>query len=125
MTEIIQFRHDDQLHSTSAVFHLTNAEKAEWSVLIPAIQEKYAVHPVEFSTWVAELENIQSPTSAEIAEKPALKLLSFYRGLVDEVNGAMAVPLDVQKAKQASVTMRALGPISAPLMQNWLEQWQF
>lgn len=83
------------------------------------------MEPVDFSAWVAELESIQSPNSADVAEKPALKLLSFYRELVDASHAAMAVPLDVSKAKQASATMRSLGPISAPLMSNWLQQWQF
>lgn len=123
MSEIVQSRHAGQ--STSAVFHLTNSETTEWSTLLPAIQQKHNVKAVEFKEWVAELETIQNPTSAEIAEKPALKLLSFYRGLVDEEHGAMSVPLDVKKTKEASRTMEALGPISPALMQNWLEQWQF
>lgn len=123
MSEIIYSRHNNQ--EKSAVFHLTNAEKAEWSSLLPVIQKKYGVKPVEFSEWVSELEAIQQPTAAQVSEKPALKLLSFYRGLVDEEKGAMAVPLDVQKARHASTTMRGLGPISASLMDNWLEQWSF
>ncbi|KAJ5408352.1 hypothetical protein N7509_002235 [Penicillium cosmopolitanum] len=123
MSEIVHCRHASP--STSAVFHLTNAETTEWSTLLPVIKQKYDVKPVEFKEWVADLESIQNPTSAEVADKPALKLLSFYRGLVDEEHGAMSVPLDVKEARQASRTMEALGPISAPLMQNWLEQWQF
>jgi dTDP-4-dehydrorhamnose reductase len=125
MTEIVHTRHGGRSESPAAVFHLTNSERASWSSLIPAIRERYHVEPVDFSAWVAELESIQNPNSADIAEKPALKLLSFYRGLVDESNAAMAVPLDVSKAKEASATMRSLGPISAPLMSNWLQQWKF
>jgi dTDP-4-dehydrorhamnose reductase len=125
MTEIVHTRHGVLSESPAAVFHLTNSETASWSSLIPAIRERYQVEPVDFSAWVAELETIQNPNSADVAKKPALKLLSFYRGLVDENNAAMAVPLDVSKAKEASATMRSLGPISAPLMSNWLQQWQF
>ncbi|KAK5796746.1 hypothetical protein VI817_006030 [Penicillium citrinum] len=123
MSEIIYSRHNNK--EKSAVFHLTNVEKAEWSSLLPVIQKRYGVKQVEFSEWVSELEAIQQPTAAQVSEKPALKLLSFYRGLVDEEKGAMAVPLDVQKARHASTTMRGLGPISASLMDNWLEQWSF
>ncbi|KAJ5298611.1 arsenate reductase (Arc2) [Penicillium atrosanguineum] len=125
MTEIVHARHGDQSETPTAVFHLTNSKSAQWSSLIPAIRERYQVKPVDFSAWVAELESIQNPSSIDVAEKPALKLLSFYRGLVDESHAAMAVPLDVSKAKEASETMRSLGPISAPLMSNWLQQWQF
>jgi hypothetical protein len=125
MTDIIDARHGDQSELPHAVFHLTNYKTATWSSLIPAIQQKYNVEPVEFSAWVAELESIQNPSTAEVAEKPALKLLSFYRGLVDETKAAMSVALDVQKTKEASKTMNSLQPISASLMSNWLEQWNF
>ncbi|KAJ5947051.1 acetyl-CoA synthetase-like protein [Penicillium verhagenii] len=125
MTDIVHTRHGDQTEFPHAVFHLTNPETASWSSLIPAIQQKYNVEPVEFAAWVAELESVESPSSADVAEKPALKLLSFYRGLVDDTNAAMSVALDVQKTKEASKTMNSLQPISAPLMANWLKQWQF
>ncbi|KAJ5670286.1 acetyl-CoA synthetase-like protein [Penicillium maclennaniae] len=125
MTEIVHTRHGDRSETPTAVFHLTNSKTAQWSSLIPAIREKYQVEPVDFSAWIAELESVQNPSSADVAAKPALKLLSFYRGLVDESHAAMGVPLDVTKAKEASETMRSLGPISAALMSNWLQQWKF
>lgn len=89
------------------------------------MQQKYNVEPIDFAAWVAELESIPNPSTAEVTEKPALKLLSFYRGLVDETKAAMSVALDVQKTKEASKTMNSLQPISASLMSNWLEQWNF
>lgn len=125
MLEIVHSRHIGQDEALSAVFHLTNSQKVHWTSLIPAIQEQYQVEPVNFETWVAELESIQNPTSADVAEKPALKLLGFYRGLADESHAAMSVDLDVQRAKEASATMRSLQPISASLMSNWLQQWRF
>ncbi|KAJ5157506.1 acetyl-CoA synthetase-like protein [Penicillium canariense] len=125
MVEIVHTRHGDRSELPTAVFHLTNSVTAPWSTLIPAIQSKYEVESVEFTSWLAELESIENPTSTDVAEKPALKLLSFYRGLVDEKNSKMSVALDVQKAKEASGTMRSLGPISPALMTNWLDQWSF
>lgn len=83
------------------------------------------MEPVELSEWVAELERIENPSSVDVAEKPALKLLPFYRALADENSTAMSVALDVSRAKAASATMRALGPISPELMKNWLHQWCF
>lgn len=82
------------------------------------------VEPVEFSAWVAELESIVNPSAVDIASLPALKLLPFYRGLQDE-GSAMSVPLDVSWAQVASRRMRELGPISADMMRNWLQQWRF
>ncbi|KAJ9252890.1 hypothetical protein DTO195F2_7311 [Paecilomyces variotii] len=124
MMDIISMRHVNQSDTPWAVFHLVNPERTPWSTLIPAIQDKYTVQPVEFSAWLTELESIKSPSNMDIAEKPALKLLSFYQGLLDE-GSKLSVPLDVQRAKEASETMRSLGPVSASLMRNWLQQWQF
>lgn len=58
----------------------------------------------------------------DIATKPALKLLAFYLGLQ---GSAMSVALDVSRAKEASASMRALGPVSADMMRNWIVQWGF
>lgn len=125
MVEIVHSRHEDQTKCPSAFFHLNNPARADWSSLIPAIQEKYTVEPVPFRAWVSELENIHNPTSADVTEKPALKLLGFYRELSNEDSSAMSVVLDVQRTQQASATMRTLGPIGVSLMKNWLEQWDF
>ncbi|KAK4863281.1 hypothetical protein LT330_002059 [Penicillium expansum] len=124
IVEIINTRHRDSSEARCAVFHLTNPERTLWLSLIPAIQRQYAVEPVAFSAWIADLESITNPSSADIASKPALKLLDFYRGLQDE-GSALSVALDVRRAKEASVSMRALGPISSSLMRNWLQQWKF
>jgi hypothetical protein len=122
MVEIVNARHRSS-EEPWAVFHLTNPEAAPWSTLIPAIQTQYPVEPVDFAAWVADLEKISNPSNADLASKPALKLLGFYQGLLED--GGMSVPLDVRRARNASASMRALGPISASLMQNWLQQWQF
>ncbi|CAI7614800.1 unnamed protein product [Penicillium glandicola] len=124
VVEIIHSRHRTLPEAPWAAFHLTNPERAPWSSLIPAIQSQYAVEPVEFSAWIAELESITNPSSGDIASKPALKLLGFYRGLQSE-DSAFSVALDVRRAREASVSMRALSPVSPSLMQNWLQQWQF
>ncbi|KAJ5834349.1 hypothetical protein N7447_000375 [Penicillium robsamsonii] len=120
IVEIVNTRHSSE--ERWAVFHLTNPKRAPWSSLISAIQSQYPVEPVPFSAWVAELESI-NPNSADIASKPALKLLGFYRGL--QGDSALSVALDVRRAREASVSMRTLGPISPSLMRNWLQQWQF
>lgn len=125
LTEIVHTRHGHGSKDPHAVFHLTNWNIISWSSLIPAIQEIFDVEPVGLKEWVAELERIENPSSADIADKPALKLLPFYRALADEMNAAMSVALDVSRSKASSTRMRALEPISPALMKNWLSQWRF
>lgn len=55
---------------------------------------------------------------------PALKLLDFYRGLLPG-KGEQSCPAEIQRAMEASATMRNLGPVDGPLMENWLRQWAF
>ncbi|KAL5332601.1 hypothetical protein BJX70DRAFT_404421 [Aspergillus crustosus] len=122
MIDIVNTRHTET--TLNAVYHLTNPNTVAWSSLIPAIQEVYPVDTVSFTSWVGELSKIQNPSPAEVAEKPALKLLGFYEGLQDSTT-TMSVPLGTEQAQEASMTMKSLDPISASLMGNWLAQWQF
>lgn len=108
-----------------AVFNLVNPSVTSWCTLLPAIRDRYNVKPVAFVEWISVLEDIGNPSSKEIASKPALKLLDFYRGLADTSGGALSVPIEVGKAKESSATMDSLGPISGDLMRNWLDQWGF
>lgn len=125
MIEIVHTRHGHVSEEPSAFFHLTNWQTTSWPSLISAIRESFHAESVELSEWVAELECIEDPSSEDVAEKPALKLLPFYRALADGNSAAMSVPLDVSRAKNASATMRALEPISPALMKNWMSQWRF
>jgi hypothetical protein len=75
--------------------------------------------------WVHDLEQIDNPTPADLVEKPALKLLDFYRGLTHELS-ALSYPMELTKTKEASETMRTrCQPVDGPMMENWLRQWAF
>ncbi|KAB8223675.1 hypothetical protein BDV33DRAFT_166905 [Aspergillus novoparasiticus] len=124
ITELIQTRSTSQTDSPCSVFHLVNPSATSWESLLPAVQERYNVQPIEMSEWVTELESITNPSPAEVAAKPALKLLGFYQGLV-EGEGALSAPIEVEKTKEASITMKSMRPISIELMANWLKQWSF
>ncbi|KAE8335493.1 hypothetical protein BDV24DRAFT_156005 [Aspergillus arachidicola] len=124
ITELIQTRSTSQMDSPCSVFHLVNPSATSWESLLPAVQERYNVQPIEMSEWVTELESITNPSPAEVAAKPALKLIGFYQGLV-EGEGALSAPIEVEKTKEASITMKSMRPISIELMANWLNQWSF
>jgi hypothetical protein len=81
------------------------------------------VKPVPFSLWLAELQAIETPTDQDINDKPALKLLPFFRGLAS--GEAMAAEISVERAKCASATTAGLTAISGDLMGNWIAQWEF
>ena len=122
--EIVHTRQKTQLESRFAVFHLVNPTPTTWKLLLEPIHTFYAVQVVEMKHWIEELERISSPSDEDLANKPALKLLDFYRSLV-EGEGALSVPLSLEQARAASRTMRSLTPITPDLMMNWLKQWGF
>ncbi|KAJ6102213.1 hypothetical protein N7486_004640 [Penicillium sp. IBT 16267x] len=124
MTELVNTRHANRSLDLCSVFHLTNPSTVPWSSLIPAIQEKYSgVEPIDLAEWVGELEKIEKPTAVDVAQKPGLKLLDFYKSLLSE--NSLVTKLEVKRTQEASATMRTLGPISVALMSNWLQQWRF
>ncbi|KAB8258604.1 hypothetical protein BDV32DRAFT_68400 [Aspergillus pseudonomiae] len=122
--EALQTRRGTLSETPNAFFHLMNPNHATWSSLIPAIESKYNTKTVPFSEWIADLESIKNPSDQDVRDKPALKLLDFYRGL-SSGEGMLSADISVQRTKEASETMRSLGPISAALMENWIEQWGF
>lgn len=124
MLDLIATRRRTQSDTRCSVFHLVNPASTSWKSLLPAIVERYGVQPVELSDWIMDLERIENPSAEEIEEKPALKLLGFYRCLVKS-EGASLAPIEVSRTKEASATMTSLGPISPELMANWMDQWAF
>lgn len=85
------------------------------------------MHParaVTLNEWLNELDSIQNPSDKDILEKPALKLLDFYRGLANN-SEVLSVPLRVSNSQKASQTMACLQPVSHAQMLNWLQQWSF
>jgi thioester reductase-like protein len=125
IAELIQTRRQTQSSTRCTAFNLINPSATSWSSLIPAVQRYYPhIEPVSLATWVQELEQIKNPTDADVTAKPALKLLDFYRGLLT-TEGGLSSPIEQKQTKAASATMRHLGPIDQPLMENWLRQWNF
>lgn len=122
--EILKSRRDSSDQEPNSIFHLINPSRSSWSSLIPAIQEMHPARAVTLNEWLNELDSIQNPSDKDILEKPALKLLDFYRGLANN-SEVLSVPLRVSNSQKASQTMACLQPVSHAQMLNWLQQWSF
>lgn len=70
-----------------------------------------------------ELEKIKSPTDSDISDKPALKLLPFFRGLAS--GDTLSAETSTVNAQKASRTMASLKGVDGVLMENWIRQWGF
>jgi thioester reductase-like protein len=123
IVELAHTRQEEQQHTPHGVYHLVNPKQVKWESMMPVIKTKYDdVQSVALEEWLHELGAVQSPTEAEVRAKPALKLLDFYRGLT---GNALSMEVSVERAQKASLTMAKLGPVTADLLANWLEQWKF
>ncbi|KAH8432734.1 putative NRPS-like enzyme [Aspergillus melleus] len=124
IVELLQTRRNQLSTVPTAFFNLVNPSKARWASIIPAIQDRYSVEPVPINDWIKELENIKNPSDEDVRQKPALKLLDFYRGLAGGKE-MLSAEIGVSRTKEASKTMASLGPIHRVEMANWLNQWDF
>ncbi|OAT01333.1 ochratoxin A non-ribosomal peptide synthetase, variant [Blastomyces dermatitidis ER-3] len=125
--DILRSRRKTEEEVRCAAFHLVNPSPAPWDSLIPAIKKHFPVEIVDPQKWIASLEAIANPTQADLQDKPALKILDFFRGaFIGQVEGSGKPPvLDTQRTQEASVTMQRLKPIDQDILNTWMLQWQF
>ncbi|KAL4988612.1 hypothetical protein BDW68DRAFT_158654 [Aspergillus falconensis] len=127
--EILATRlHETQTESNAAFFHLTNPTKTPWSSLLPSVQSSLSIStvpvtPAPLTIWLNELEKIKNPTDSDISDKPALKLLPFFRELAS--GETLSAEISTVKAQGASKTMANLKGVDGALMENWIRQWGF
>lgn len=81
------------------------------------------VEPVDLQSWIASLESFTNPTEDDLKDKPALKILDFFKA-VAFVEGA-GPSTETTRTQAASKSLRQLQAIDAPLVENWMKQWAF
>lgn len=123
IADIVRTRRVTQEEEICAAFHIVNPKKAEWESLIPAITKYFDVELVDVHTWVKTLEGFTNPTESDLKDKPALKILDFFKAITysDEAGPST----ETIKTEIASKTLKNLKEIDAPLFENWMKQWNF
>ncbi|KAL5357256.1 hypothetical protein BJX96DRAFT_162960 [Aspergillus floccosus] len=96
---------------STPVFNLVNPKPALWETLLPTLQTQLGGEVVSLDDWVKALEPYPEPTQHDLEDKPALKLLDFFRSLC---SGDKSPP---------HRTIKELGPIDSKMMRLWLMQW--
>ncbi|KAJ5180461.1 hypothetical protein N7492_003671 [Penicillium capsulatum] len=123
ITDIVRTRRTTQEDEPCEAFHIVNPKVADWKSLIPAVTKYFDVEPVDIETWIASLESFTSPTEDDLRDKPALKILDFFKAIA-VVEGA-GPSTETTRTEAASKTLRQLEAIDAPLVENWMKQWDF
>ncbi len=126
---------DRKGESNTQYYHLANPTSSTWSSLVPTIQDFYAsqpltipttgtrkpLKPVPFSTWLLALEQSADASDVDVEVNPAIKLLTFYRGMKDRKSETV---LATERAKEKSASLRALKGVGKEWMGVWLRQWE-
>lgn len=106
--------------------HVVNPSTVTWNDLVPTIRStlqqhsKEEVRAVPFKDWVGQLEKTE-PTPQEVGQKPALKLIDFYKGLLGTEGGLPR--LETRETAQRSQTINGMGPVNSDMMKKWMEMW--
>lgn len=123
ITDIVRSRRATQDAERCAAFHIVNPKTANWQSLLPAVIDDFDGHMVPLTRWIQTLESFVNPTEMDLQDKPALKILDFFRTIA---MGHESGPwTETTKAQEASNTLRRLEAVDASLMKNWMEQWDF
>lgn len=87
------------------------------------MRKYFDVEPVDVHTWVQSLEGFTTPTESDLKDKPALKILDFFKAITSSDEAGPST--ETTKTAVASRTLRDLKEIDAPLFENWMKQWNF
>ncbi|CAG7938799.1 unnamed protein product [Penicillium olsonii] len=123
ITEIVRSRRATQEDERCAAFHIVNPNATNWESLVPSVTEYTHAEPVPLQQWIQTLESFDRPTEMDLQDKPALKILDFYRTIA---RGDEHRPwTETTKAQEASKSLRQLKAVDAYLVATWMSQWGF
>ena len=107
-------------------YNVVNPNKASWKALIPPILSRLGpkVRTVGLGEWSRMLEQVNSSNPKELIDKPAAKILPFFRE-IESGRGKGRVGHNTAKGVAASETMAGLKPVNAEWMELWLKQWGY
>ena len=122
---VLEILHADHGSRRMEFYNLVNPRPLKWEGMLGALREHlgHRVVGVELlEDWIGMLAKFDVLDESELASKPALRLIDFFRGFAE---GKGDVLYDTTRATGVSKTMAALEPVSPALMKIWLEQWGF
>ncbi|KAE8150923.1 hypothetical protein BDV25DRAFT_139358 [Aspergillus avenaceus] len=119
VSDIVHSETNNDSRGPATLVHLKNPHLTDWCNLLPIIQKRTGAKPVSLERWIDEL---QETDAVDIENRPALKLLSFYKQLVDHAT-EYSTPLEIHNASKVSPAFCNLRPVDANMMGAWLSQW--
>lgn len=124
---LVDIVHDLARSGQPQTFNLVNPHRAEWSVLLSVVQERWGLKAVTFEEWVQKLSAMEASGNMDFDSLPALKMLDFFAGMANDLKDTSNRTLDfvTENGQRASKAMADISPIDARALNIWLDQWAF
>lgn len=124
---------NDSSSLSSKTFHVVNPRPVSWSAdvaadVVRSYPEDKKVRAVTFEQWVEALRASEEDGEGEpdVTRNPAIRLLDFYAGIArtaaDDGKKDEVVLLS-EASREASETLRGLGPVNRDWLETWMVQW--
>lgn len=120
-------------HSGALVYNLRNPHPAPWRELLAAVTDTPGkqVEIVSPAVWLetlrANFRELDNDTDLMI-KSPAVKLSDFFEKLwVADTGSSETAPqhsMNIDRALEASMTLRSLGPVRLEWMYKWVQEWR-
>ncbi|PSN61885.1 acetyl-CoA synthetase-like protein [Corynespora cassiicola Philippines] len=109
------------------VRHIVNPTVRPWDELLPAVQGKLGVdQTMRLEEWVEELEKVDLKDKEAVARLPAVKILDFFREMVNSMYaGAKNARFSTLASQDDSLSLKALEPVKKEWIEKWIGQWGF
>ncbi|KAI0067832.1 acetyl-CoA synthetase-like protein [Artomyces pyxidatus] len=105
------------------VLHLVHPNPVEWSILSEAASSFLQVPSIPYAAWIAKLQDAHRKSATDtgaIKDNPALKLFDFFSTMA----GKTWPGLDVERAVEASSTLRAAARLERQDVERWMAYWR-
>lgn len=122
----------DKRRSGAIVYNLRNPHPTPWRELLNAVANapEGRLRIVSPAVWLDTLRaSIQEPETSDEskANNPAVKLSDFFEKLwmtdTGSSGGAPQHLMTIERALEASPTLRSLSPVGLEWMQKWVQEW--
>ena len=119
---------------TNRTYNIVNPYSTAWTTtLLDTVRKRLGprTQVAELTEWIQLLEKIDRTDTKELTDKPAAKILDFYRGFEEQrkttIGGAAAAAAKYSTANAIAVseTMARLEPVNDGWMETWLTQWGY
>ncbi|KAI9879042.1 MAG: hypothetical protein M1830_009784 [Pleopsidium flavum] len=124
-TIILEIVHFGVTTDKARIYNILNPKPIPWMSLVDTIRKRLGPHIqlVQMREWIETLERLDGNDARELNTKPAMKILDFYRGLVEDARStAVGLKYSTAHGVAASKTMAELAPVNAEWMDMWLDQ---